>query len=276
VLRRTIDLPANAATLDAMSSADSRPIKIETRDAITIVTIDRPHRRNAVDPATAVALRDAFAAFDADAEAKVAVLTGAGGSFCSGYDLHSVASDPPPYDAAGPGPMGPTRATLSKPVIAAVEGHAVAGGLELALWCDLRVASEAAVFGVFCRRWGVPLIDGGTIRLPRLVGQGRAMDMILTGRPVDAREAHAIGLADRLAPEGQARAAAVALAQEIAAFPQRCMRADRASALAQWSLPLEGALRAEAEGGERPLREEGHAGAGRFSGGAGRGGSFGA
>lgn len=246
----------------------------ETDGPVTIVTIDRAERRNAVDPATAAALRAAFAAFAADDAAKVAILTGAGGSFCAGYDLHSVATDPPPYDAHGPGPMGPTRMALAKPVIAAIEGHAVAGGLELALWCDLRVAAETATFGVFCRRWGVPLIDGGTVRLPRLIGQSRAMDMILTGRPVDAAEAHAIGLANRIAPHGGALAAARALAHEIAGFPQACLRADRASALGQWNLPLDAALTAEAEGGEAPLAHEGLAGAGRFSGGAGRGGSF--
>lgn len=249
-------------------------VRVERLDAVTIVTIDRPERRNAVDAATAVALREAFAAFDADPAAKVAILTGAGGSFCAGYDLHSVTAAPPPYDAHGPGPMGPTRMLLGKPVIAAIEGHAVAGGLELALWCDLRVASDSAIFGVFCRRWGVPLIDGGTVRLPRVVGQGRALDMILTGRAVDAAEALAIGLANRVVPTGTAHDAALELARTIAAFPQLCMRADRLSAYQQWNCDLADALRAEGEGGETPLAAEGLAGAGRFSEGAGRGGAL--
>ncbi|MBO9712307.1 crotonase/enoyl-CoA hydratase family protein [Sphingomonas sp.] len=249
-------------------------VAVAREGAVTIVTIDRPGSRNAVDPETAVALREAFAGFEADERASVAVLTGAGGSFCAGYDLKAVAEGKaPPYDPYGPGPMGPTRGSCAKPVIAAVEGHAVAGGLELALWCDLRVASASAVFGVFCRRWGVPLIDGGTVRLPRLVGQGRALDMILTGRAVRAEEALAIGLADRLVPEGEALAAAVALAREIAAFPQRCLRADRLSALRQWELGPE-ALLEEAIGGAAPLLAEGGAGAGRFADGAGRGGRF--
>jgi len=247
-------------------------VRTETDGAVLVVTIDRPEKRNAIDPATAEALRAAFAAFAADPALRVAVLTGAGGTFCSGFDLGAVAGAWP--DPAGPGPMGPTRMEPDKPVLAAVEGHAVAGGLELALWCDLRIASETAVFGVFCRRWGVPLIDGGTVRLPRLIGQGRALDMILTGRPVDAREAHAWGLADRLVPAGAALAEARALAEAIARFPEACLRADRRSALAQWGLPLAAALRAEAEGGLAPLREEGKAGALRFLAGAGRHGRF--
>lgn len=249
-------------------------VLVERRGATTLVIINRPERRNAVDAETAILLRAAFQAFEADEDARVAVLTGSNGSFCAGYDLHSVATVPPEYDVDGPGPMGPTRMLLSKPVIAAVEGHAVAGGLELALWCDLRVASASAVFGVFCRRWGVPLVDGGTVRLPRIVGQGRALDMILTGRPVAADEALAMGLANRLAPEGEALKDALILADAIASFPQMCMRADRISAYRQWDEEMDGALRAEAVGGEAPLAVEGLAGASRFSGGAGRSGQF--
>ena len=237
-----------------------------------IITINRPERRNAVDPATALLLREAFADFAADDSAQVAILTGAGGSFCAGFDLNAVGTGG--YDPDGPGPMGPTRMLLNKPVIAAVEGHAVAGGLELALWCDMRVASATAVFGVFCRRWGVPLIDGGTVRLPRIIGQGRALDMILTGRPVDATEAHAIGLADRIVPAGTALETAIAVAHSIAAFPQLCMRADRMSAYQQWDEPVANALTNEAHGGAAPLREGAIAGAKRFTDGGGRGGSF--
>jgi len=254
--------------------APTPTVLVEEDGAVWTVTINRPHARNAVDPETADALRIAFDAFDADEDARVAVLTGAGGTFCAGFDLKRV-GDAGPYDPAGRGPMGPTRETLSKPVVAAVEGHAVAGGLELALWCDLRVVSRTAVFGVFCRRWGVPLIDGGTVRLPRIVGQGRALDMILTGREVEAQEALVWGLADRLYPSGQALEKAQALAREIAAFPQVCMKADRASALAQWSLDMPAALRAEAEGGAAPLAAEAPGGAARFAAGAGRGGAFG-
>ena len=249
-------------------------VRVERNGAVTTVIIDRPHCRNAVDPATAEALREAFDAFEADEDARVAVLTGAGGDFCAGFDLKAVAEGAAGYDPSGEGPMGPTRRLLAKPAIAAVEGHAVAGGLELALWCDMRVASASALFGVYCRRWGVPLIDGGTVRLPRLVGQGRALDMILTGRPVAAAEALAIGLADRLVGEGEARAEAERLAAEIARFPPLCLGADRASAYRQWGLPLDQALRAEAEGGAAPLREEARAGAGRFAAGRGRGGDF--
>lgn len=249
-------------------------VLVERLGHVTVVTINRPDRRNAVDAETAGLLRAAFGAFDADQDARVAVLTGAGGGFCAGYDLHSVATAPPPYDADGPGPMGPTRMLLSKPVIAAVEGHAVAGGLELALWCDLRVASASAVFGVFCRRWGVPLIDGGTVRLPRIVGQARALDMILTGRPVDADEALAMGLANRATPEGEALSEALRLADTIASFPQMCMRADRLSAYRQWDSDLAVALRGEAIDGEAPLQAEGLAGASRFAEGAGRAGRF--
>lgn len=250
-------------------------VTIEINGPVCTITIDRPYARNAVDPATALALRQAFEAFDTDNELSVAILTGSGGSFCAGFDLKSVGKANARYDPDGPGPMGPSRMALSKPVIAAIEGHAVAGGLELALWCDLRVAAETAVFGVFCRRWGVPLIDGGTVRLPRIIGLGRAMDMILTGRPVAAAEALAWGLADRVVPAGTALAAAQALAAEIARFPQICLRADRASALAQWDLPLDRALAAEAHGGLAPLRAEAVTGAARFAGGAGRSGDFG-
>ena len=247
-------------------------ILVDRNGPVTIVTINRPARRNAVDPATADALRTAFADFADDNDARVAILTGSDGHFCAGFDLTAVGSTR--YDPDAPGPMGPTRILLEKPVIAAVEGHAVAGGLELALWCDLRVAAQSAVFGVYCRRWGVPLIDGGTVRLPRLVGQGRALDMILTGRPVDADEAHRIGLADRIVPDGEALSAAVALARQIAAFPQLCMTSDRLSAYRQWDYDIEAALANEAHAGVAPLREGAAAGARRFTEGAGRGGSF--
>ncbi|HTU13173.1 MAG TPA: crotonase/enoyl-CoA hydratase family protein [Allosphingosinicella sp.] len=250
-------------------------VRVERDGPVAIVTIDRPERRNAVDPATAEALRDAFDAFEADGDARVAVLTGAGGQFCAGFDLKAFAAEGTEYDPQGEGPMGPTRRLLAKPVLAAVEGYAVAGGLELALWCDLRIAAEGATFGVFCRRWGVPLIDGGTVRLPRLVGQGRALDLILTGRPVGAAEALAIGLANRVVPDGQARAAAVALGQEIARFPQLCLRTDRAGAYAGWDGDLAQALRAEARAGEAPVRLGAQAGAARFAEGKGRGGDFG-
>ena len=250
-------------------------VRVEAAGAVTTVIIDRPEARNAVDPETAAALTEAFLAFEAAPEARVAVLTGAGGTFCAGFDLKAVANVAEvQHDPAGPGPMGPTRLALAKPVIAAVEGHAVAGGLELALWCDLRVAAEDAVFGVFCRRWGVPLIDGGTVRLPRLIGQSRALDMILTGRPVGAAEALSFGLANRLVPTGQARAEAERLAAEIAAFPQLCLRADRASAIRQWDHPAAVALAEEARGGLAPLAQEARTGAGRFAGGKGRGGRF--
>ena len=250
-------------------------VRIDHDGPVTTIVIDRPERRNAVDAATAVALRAAFAAFEADDTARVALLYGEGGTFCAGYDLKSL-GDAPIVDAPGDdGPMGPTRMDFAKPVIAAIEGHAVAGGLELALMCDLRVAGDSAVFGVFCRRWGVPLIDGGTIRLPRAIGHARALDMILTGRPVDAREALAWGLANRVVPGGTARAAAEALAHDIARFPQICMRADRASSYAQWGLATADALAFEARGGAGALRDEGLAGAASFAGGLGRGGDFG-
>ncbi|HET6811769.1 MAG TPA: crotonase/enoyl-CoA hydratase family protein [Acidimicrobiales bacterium] len=244
---------------------------------VTVVTIDRPEVRNAVDGPTAAALADAFRDFDADPAAAVAVLTGAGGTFCAGADLKAVATGRGNrVEPTGDGPMGPTRLVLGKPVIAAVEGHAVAGGLELALWCDLRVAARDAVFGVFCRRWGVPLVDGGTVRLPRLIGHSRAMDLILTGRPVDGTEALAIGLANRLAEPGRALEEAVALARSIAAFPPLCTRSDRASALAQWGMAEAGALGLEAELGLATIRSgETRDGAARFAAGAGRHGSFG-
>src|SRR6266550_1487758 len=207
-------------------------VRVERDGPVTTVILDRPSVRNAVDGPTAAALADAFRAFDADDHAHVAVLWGAGGTFCSGADLKAVGGpDGNRAEPDGDGPVGPTRLRLAKPVIAAIAGHAVAGGLELALWCDLRVAEEDAVLGVFCRRWGVPLIDGGTVRLPQVVGLGRALDLILTGRSVAADEALAIGLADRVVPTGEARAAAETLAAQIAAFPQQCLRSDRASTL---------------------------------------------
>jgi enoyl-CoA hydratase len=245
---------------------------------ITVVSIDRfAEARNAVDPETALLLREAFLAFDADESQSVAILTGRGGTFCAGYDLKVAASrtTPPLHNAAGPGPMGPTRHLLTKPVIAAVEGYAVAGGLELALWCDMRVASESAKFGVFCRRWGVPLVDGGTVRLPRLIGHSRALDMILTGREVGAREAYDWGLANRLVPAGQALAEARTLAEQLAKFPQTCLRSDRRSSYEQWSLEIAQALVNEARCGAPALQAEARSGAARFAAGKGRGGSFG-
>jgi enoyl-CoA hydratase len=250
-------------------------VRVEKEGPVTSVVIDRPNARNAVDPETADALKAAFAAFEADADSAVAILSGAGGHFCAGFDLKALSGREVPYEPEGDGLMGPSRAMLTKPVLAAVEGYAVAGGLELALWCDLRVASETAVFGVFCRRWGVPLIDGGTIRLPRLIGQSRALDMILTGRPVGAEEALSFGLANRLVPAGEALAEARRLAQELARFPQVCLRADRASSYAQWGEDLPHALRREGRDGERPLREEAGRGAARFASGLGRAGDFG-
>lgn len=237
---------------------------------VTTVVIDRVDVRNAVDRPTAEALADAFRAFDADGEAKVGVLAGAHGTFCAGADLKGFAAGRANRVLPdGDGPMGPSRMLLSKPVIGAISGHAVAGGLELALWCDLRVADEDAVLGVFCRRWGVPLIDGGTIRLPRVVGHGRAMDLILTGRAVGAEEALAIGLVNRVVPRGTARAAAEALAAELARLPQAAMRGDRMSAYEQWDLGYEAALANELQHGMKALAE-GLAGAARFAAGAGR------
>ena len=265
---------------------DETTIRVERDGPITTVLLDRSEVRNAVDRSTAAQLADAFVAFEQDDAAKVAVFAGEHGTFCAGADL-KAASDgdgnrvaPPEIgDAWDPlskhGPMGPSRMLLSKPVIAAVSGYAVAGGLELALWCDLRVVEEDAIFGVFCRRWGVPLVDGGTIRLPRIVGHGRALDMILTGRPVDAQEALAMGLANRVVPRGRARAEAEDLAREIARFPEICMRADRRSAYEQWSLPLDQALANEYRLGWAAIESgETRLGATRFASGKGRGGRF--
>ena len=252
-------------------------VGVEKEGPVTTVILSRPERRNAVDRRTADALAEVFRVFEHDDEARVAVLFGEGGTFCAGADLKAASSGEGAnrVTADGDGPMGPSRMQLSKPVIAAVAGHAVAGGLELALWCDLRVAETSAVFGVFCRRWGVPLVDGGTVRLPRTVGMGRALDMILTGRPVLADEASRIGLVDRVVPNGEARGAAEKLAREIAAFPQLCMRGDRRSAYDQWALDEEAALRREYELGIETIASgETREGATRFARGAGRHGSF--
>jgi len=248
-------------------------VNVVRNGAVTTVIIDRPHARNAVNGPTAIALFEAFDEFDRDDSASVAVLWGDHGTFCAGADLKAIGtpdSNPTlPLHVAGPGPMGPTRMVLSKPVIAAVSGYAVAGGLELALWCDLRVVETDAVFGVFCRRWGVPLIDGGTVRLPRLIGHSRAMDMILTGRAVGADEALAMGLANRVVPTGQARQAAEELAAELARSPQGCMRADRLSALRQWGHSEIDAMAFEF-GSLSRVAAESIAGAQRFADGAGR------
>jgi len=251
-------------------------VLVERRGPVAIVTINRPETRNAIDPETAQLLKAAFADFNADPELSVAVLCGEGETFSAGYDLKSVGQTDIStlYEPEGDGMLGPTRMMLDKPVIAAVEGHAVAGGLELALWCDLRVASESAEFGVFCRRWGVPLIDGGTVRLPRLIGHSRALDMILTGRPVGAEEALSFGLANRVVPKRQALAEAERLAHEIARFPQLCLRTDRMSSYRQWNLSLEDALNAEGRAGAAPLFAEAEAGAALFTEGRGRGGRF--
>jgi enoyl-CoA hydratase len=250
-------------------------VTVEVEQGVVwIITIDRPAARNAVDITTAAALADAFRAFEADADAAVAILTGAGGHFCAGADLGGVAQGTPNrLEPDGDGPMGPTRMQLSKPVIAAIEGYAVAGGLELAVWCDLRIAAQSAVLGVFCRRFGVPLIDGGTVRLPRLIGLSRAMDLILTGRPVSADEALSFGLVNRVVPDGEALSAARILAEQLAAFPQDCLRADRRSALAQDGLSEADALRGEFAGGLAVLPEA-VSGARRFVDGTGRGGTF--
>jgi len=252
---------------------------VQTRQEadLLIITINRPARRNAVDREAALALYEAFKAFDADGSLSVAILTGAEGNFCAGADLQAVAAGKgnPVRPDGDMGPMGPTRLELSKPVIAAVEGYAVAGGLELALWCDLRVASDTARFGVFCRRFGVPLIDGGTIRLPRLIGASRAMDLVLTGREVGPDEALAIGLANYAAPAGKALDRAIQLANDIAAFPQTCLRADRLSAMRQWSLDMDTALKVEVEGGLDVLTSgETLKGATAFTKGKGRHGTF--
>ncbi len=252
-------------------------VRVERQGPVTIVTLDRPEVRNAVDSEHARALYEAFLGFEADEDTKVAVLYGAGGTFCAGADLKAVAAgtmrvEPP--EKSSQGPMGPTRLALSKPVIAAVEGHAVAGGLELALWCDLRVADPGAVFGVFCRRWGVPLIDGGTVRLPRLIGQSRALDLILTGRAVDAAEALHIGLANRVSAAGHALQEAVQLAEQLSALPQTCLRQDRLSVHEQSALDLDAAIANEWAHGMTSLAADTVDGAGRFAAGAGRHGSY--
>jgi enoyl-CoA hydratase len=252
----------------------SDAVSIQRDGPVTTVLLSRPDRRNAVDGVTAGALADAFRAFDADSEAAVAVLHGRGGVFCAGADLKAAGTAAGNrVEPDGDGPMGPTRMRLSKPVIAAIAGHAVAGGLELALWCDLRVVEEDAVLGVFCRRWGVPLIDGGTVRLPRLIGASRAMDLILTGRAVDAEEALRIGLVNRVVPTGESLTAAQELARSLARFPQTCLRQDRLSALEQEGLSESDALRVELEHGLRSLAEV-QAGLERFRSGEGRHGAF--
>lgn len=247
------------------------PVSVERDGAVMMVTIDRPERRNAVDGATARELSSAFRTFDADSELSVAVLTGAGGNFCAGFDLKALADGSGPQVTAGDGPMGPTYLRLSKPVIAAIEGYCVAGGMELALWCDLRVAAADAVLGIFNRRFGVPLVDGGTIRLARIAGQGLAMDLILTGRPIDAQEAERHGLVNRVVEPGRALAETIALAQRIASFPQIGMQNDRLSLLEQWGLPLAEALENELRWGRKTMDSgEAIAGARRFSQGEGR------
>lgn len=259
----------------ALMGDDYTSIRVERSGPVTTVILARPEARNSVDGPTAAELADAFRSFDADPEASVAVLYGEGGHFCAGADLKAIGSSRGNRLAAeGDGPMGVSRLRLSKPVIAAVEGYAVAGGLELAIWCDLRVASDDAVFGVFCRRWGVPLIDGGTVRLPRLIGTSRALDMILTGRPVSAQEALAFGLANRVVAPGKAREAAEELAVELARFPQTCLRNDRRSVLQQEGMTEADAMAYEFEVGLESVTADGLEGAGRFSDGAGRHGDF--
>ena len=250
-------------------------VYVEKDGPVTTVILSRPGVRNAVDRDTADALVDAFHAFDEDEQSRVAVLYGEGGNFCAGADLKAIAEGRGNRtDSTGDGPMGPTRMLLGKPVIAAIAGYAVAGGLELALWCDLRVMEESATLGVFCRRWGIPLIDGGTIRLPRLIGLGRALDLILTGRPVGSGEALSMGLANRVVPDGKAREAAEALARDIAEFPQVCMRGDRLSAYEQFDLSLDSAIANEFNHGLSALEAETESGAQRFASGAGRHGAF--
>lgn len=250
-------------------------VRTEISGPITTVVLDRPHARNAVDGPTADALAAAFRIFDDDETQRVAVLYGDAGTFCAGADLKSLGTERSNrLEPDGDGPMGPTRMRLSKPVVAAIEGYAVAGGLELALWCDLRVAADDATLGVFCRRWGVPLVDGGTVRLPRLIGESRAMDLVLTGRPVDAREAERIGLVNRVVAPGTSRAQAETLARALADFPQECLRNDRLSMLAQAGLDEEAAIRQELEYGVRSLQAEAVAGAQHFADGAGRHGEF--
>lgn len=258
--------------------SSSLTVRMEKKGLITTVILSRPEVKNAVDTPTAKALADAFRQFEADGEAKVAVFFGDHGTFCAGADLKAIAKGDRQRGYSnifeGDGPMGPTRIVLSKPVIAAISGYAVAGGLELALWCDLRVMEEDAVLGVFCRRWGVPLIDGGTVRLPRLIGLGHALDLIITGRAVTAQEALSMGLVNRVVPKGKSREAAEKLALEISSFPQACMNTDRMSAYAQWDLPFQEALRNEFEKGFPMVEAEGKAGATRFAAGAGRSGKF--
>jgi len=250
-------------------------VLVEKNGAVTTVVLSRPEVRNAVDRQTAQSLVEAFRQFDEDPEARVGVLFGDNGAFCAGADLKSIAAgNHNRTEPTGDGPMGPSRMLLSKPVIAAISGYAVAGGLELALWCDLRVMEQDAVLGVFCRRWGIPLIDGGTVRLPRLIGLSRALDLILTGRPVDATEALDIGLVHRVVAKGAARDSAEKLARELAEFPQICMRGDRMSAYEQFDLSFERAMANEFNHGLAALAEETSAGAKKFAGGAGRHGSF--
>ena len=252
-------------------------IKVENHERVTLVSLSRPEVRNAVDGATAAALAQAFREFDSDEQSDVAVLYGDYGTFCAGADLKAVAAEDGMNSLSikGDGPMGPSRMVLGKPVIAAIAGHAVAGGLELALWCDLRVVEQSAVLGVYCRRWGVPLIDGGTVRLPRLIGHSRAMDLILTGRGVSAEEALQMGLANRVVADGTALDAALALAQQLAQFPQKCLRSDRLSAYEQWGLQLEDALGNEFQRGMQVIASrETVTGASRFAAGKGRHGNF--
>lgn len=264
----------------------SDPVSISQQDNITIVTLSRPHAKNAVDGPTAQALADAFKAFEGDDTQSVAVFHGDNGTFCAGADLKAIADSAranpvtrpkvgEAFDKLDQGPMGPSRFVLSKPVIGAIEGYAVAGGLELALWCDMRVVADDAVMGVFCRRWGVPLVDGGTVRLPRLIGHSRAMDLILTGRSVQADEALQMGLANRVVPSGTALEAALVLAKDIARFPQLCLRGDRMSAIEQWDLPFDQAMANEVERGMVAIKaDETRKGAARFAAGKGRGGGF--
>lgn len=248
---------------------------IERDGPVTSVLINRPAVRNCVDHPTALALRAAFKEFEADDEQKVAILGGVGGTFCAGYDLKQASSGAGKfYEPEGEGPMGPTRMLMDKPVIAAVDGYAVAGGLELAVWCDMRVMEDDATFGVFCRRWGVPLIDGGNVRLPRLIGHSRALDMIMTGRPIGSEEALQWGLANRVVEKGRAHEKAKELAHEIARYPEICMRNDRMNSYLQWSVPIDEALLMEGRNGVKPLEEEATKGAARFAEGKGRGGNF--
>lgn len=249
-------------------------VSVERKERVTVVTIERVERRNAVDAATAGELDEAFSAFDRDPDQRVAILTGAGGTFCAGADLQAIAASEDARSRVAtdrPGPMGPTRRELSKPVLAAIDGHAVAGGLELACWCDLRIASRSAVFGVYCRRFGVPLVDGGTVRLPRLIGHSRAMDMILTGRGVDAAEALEFGLVNRLVDDGAALDSALEIARSLADLPQHCLRNDRRSLQDQWHMPMAAALDRERELGLATLAsQEAVTGAERFARGEGR------